>query len=58
MEKVIKGGEKKVSDILKIKISSEPVCQKCNKKAPTRYLENGKWVCGNCSEYLSYGGLD
>lgn len=47
-----------VSDILKIKISSEPVCQKCNKKAPTRYLENGKWVCGNCSEYLSYGGLD
>lgn len=47
-----------VSDILKIKISSEPACQKCNKKAPTRYLENGKWVCGNCSEYLSYGGLD
>lgn len=47
-----------VSDILKIKILSEPVCQKCNKKAPTRYLENGKWVCGNCSEYLSYGGLD
>jgi ribosomal protein L37AE/L43A len=57
MEKVIKGGEK-VSDILKIKISSEPICQKCNKKATTRYLENGIWVCGECSEYLNYGSLD
>lgn len=57
MKKAKKDAES-VSDILKIKISSEPVCQKCNKKAPTRYLENGKWVCGNCSEYLSYGGLD